>query len=110
MVWHGLAWHGMAWHGMEWLGMARHDMISRFFCSAGETVFSFAAAAAAAAAAPSLSAAALPPLPPDHHHHHCLPTGKGRAGMLLLKNTILPRILLRRTKVQCADVLALPPR
>jgi DNA repair protein RAD16 len=30
--------------------------------------------------------------------------------MLLLKNTILPAILMRRTKVQCADDLALPPR
>ena len=30
--------------------------------------------------------------------------------MLLLKNQILPKILLRRTKVQCADSLALPPR
>jgi DNA repair protein RAD16 len=30
--------------------------------------------------------------------------------MLILKNQIMPRILLRRTKVQCADDLALPPR
>jgi hypothetical protein len=37
-------------------------------------------------------------------------TGKGRSAMLLLKNTIMPRILMRRTKVQCADDLALPPR
>ncbi|KAK9813234.1 hypothetical protein WJX72_011166 [[Myrmecia] bisecta] len=36
--------------------------------------------------------------------------GKGRAAMRVLKNEILERILLRRTKVQCADVLALPPR
>ncbi len=36
--------------------------------------------------------------------------GKGRKAMLLLKHQILPKILLRRTKVQCADVLALPPR
>lgn len=30
--------------------------------------------------------------------------------MLLLKNRLLPTILIRRTKVQCADELALPPR
>ena len=30
--------------------------------------------------------------------------------MLILKNDILPRILIRRTKAQCADDLALPPR
>lgn len=36
--------------------------------------------------------------------------GKGRQAMLLLKREILARTLLRRTKVQCADVLALPPR
>ena len=36
--------------------------------------------------------------------------GKGRKAMLLLKQDILTKILLRRTKVQCADVLALPPR
>lgn len=36
--------------------------------------------------------------------------GRGRKAMLLLKNQILTKILLRRTKVQCADVLALPPR
>lgn len=36
--------------------------------------------------------------------------GKGRKAMQLLKRDILTRILLRRTKVQCADVLALPPR
>ena len=36
--------------------------------------------------------------------------GKGRKAMLLLKQEILTKILLRRTKVQCADVLALPPR
>lgn len=30
--------------------------------------------------------------------------------MLVLRNEIMPRVLLRRTKVQCADVLALPPR
>jgi DNA repair protein RAD16 len=36
--------------------------------------------------------------------------GKGRHAMLVLRNQILPRILLRRTKVQCADMLALPPR
>ena len=36
--------------------------------------------------------------------------GKGRKAMLLLKRKILTKILLRRTKVQCADVLALPPR
>ncbi len=36
--------------------------------------------------------------------------GKGRKAMLLLKQDILTKILLRRTKVQCADVLSLPPR
>jgi len=36
--------------------------------------------------------------------------GKGRKSMVLLKQEILTKILLRRTKVQCADVLALPPR
>jgi len=36
--------------------------------------------------------------------------GKGRTAMRVLKEEILPAILLRRTKVQCADVLALPPR
>ena len=36
--------------------------------------------------------------------------GKGRVAMRLLKTEILEKILLRRTKVQCADVLALPPR
>eukprot|EP00884_Botryococcus_braunii_P002146 jgi/Botrbrau1/11932/Bobra.341_1s0001.2 len=36
--------------------------------------------------------------------------GQGRAAMRLLKREILERILLRRTKVQCADVLMLPPR
>ena len=36
--------------------------------------------------------------------------GNGRRAMLVLKHHILSRILLRRTKVQCADVLALPPR
>ncbi|GAX83352.1 hypothetical protein CEUSTIGMA_g10777.t1 [Chlamydomonas eustigma] len=36
--------------------------------------------------------------------------GKGRSAMLLLKNKIMPTILLRRTKVQCADDLCLPPR
>lgn len=36
--------------------------------------------------------------------------GKGRAAMRLLKNEILEKVLLRRTKVQQADVLALPPR
>lgn len=35
---------------------------------------------------------------------------QGRAAMRLLKNEILDKVLLRRTKVQCADVLALPPR
>ena len=36
--------------------------------------------------------------------------GPGRLAMRVLKEEILPAILLRRTKVQCADVLALPPR
>ena len=30
--------------------------------------------------------------------------------MLLLRNEILPKLLLRRTKDQCADDLTLPPR
>jgi hypothetical protein len=38
------------------------------------------------------------------------PAGKGRVAMQLLRNTLLPAILLRRTKLQCADDLALPPR
>lgn len=38
------------------------------------------------------------------------PPGKGRTALLLLKNGILPSLLMRRTKVQCADDLALPPR
>ncbi|GIM01562.1 hypothetical protein Vretimale_6352, partial [Volvox reticuliferus] len=37
-------------------------------------------------------------------------SGRGRTALMLLKNRILPAILLRRTKVQCADDLALPPR
>lgn len=37
-------------------------------------------------------------------------TGKGANAMLTLKNEVLDRTLLRRTKVQQADVLALPPR
>ena len=36
--------------------------------------------------------------------------GQGRAAMRLLKKEILDKILLRRTKLECADVLALPPR
>ncbi|KAK9828076.1 hypothetical protein WJX81_000538 [Elliptochloris bilobata] len=36
--------------------------------------------------------------------------GKGKTAMSLLKNEIMDKILLRRTKLQCADVLALPPR
>ncbi len=36
--------------------------------------------------------------------------GKGRTAMALLKHEIMDKILLRRTKLQCADVLALPPR
>ena len=36
--------------------------------------------------------------------------GCGRQAMRLLKTEILEKTLLRRTKVQCADVLALPPR
>lgn len=46
------------------------------------------------------------PAPPLHTLH----AGKGRSAMLLLKNRLLPTILIRRTKVQCADELALPPR
>ena len=38
------------------------------------------------------------------------PPPQGRSAMLLLKNRIMPAVLLRRTKVQCADDLALPPR
>lgn len=37
-------------------------------------------------------------------------SGKGRTAMRVLKEEILPAILLRRTKVGCADVLSLPPR
>eukprot|EP00191_Tetraselmis_sp_GSL018_P011900 CAMPEP_0177603418 /NCGR_PEP_ID=MMETSP0419_2-20121207/15501_1 /TAXON_ID=582737 /ORGANISM="Tetraselmis sp., Strain GSL018" /LENGTH=1172 /DNA_ID=CAMNT_0019097187 /DNA_START=210 /DNA_END=3726 /DNA_ORIENTATION=+ len=36
--------------------------------------------------------------------------GKGGAAMQLLRTEVLPKILLRRTKVQCADELSLPPR
>ena len=36
--------------------------------------------------------------------------GKGARAMRVLKQHILARVLLRRTKVDCADVLALPPR
>ncbi len=36
--------------------------------------------------------------------------GKGKHAMLVLRREILPKILLRRTKVQCSDDLALPPR
>ena len=36
--------------------------------------------------------------------------GKGREAMLTLKHEVLHCTLLRRTKVQQADVLALPPR
>ena len=36
--------------------------------------------------------------------------GKGYDAMLILKNEVLARTLLRRTKEQCADDLALPPR
>ena len=36
--------------------------------------------------------------------------GKGNRAMRVLKQHILARVLLRRTKVDCADVLALPPR
>jgi DNA repair protein RAD16 len=37
-------------------------------------------------------------------------SGRGRSAMRLLRSEILEKVLLRRTKVQCADVLALPPR
>lgn len=37
-------------------------------------------------------------------------TGRGQKAMELLRNVVLDRILMRRTKVQQADVLALPPR
>jgi len=37
-------------------------------------------------------------------------SGKGAAAMRVLKHEVLDRTLLRRTKVQQADVLALPPR
>ena len=37
-------------------------------------------------------------------------SGKGAAAMRTLKHEVLARTLLRRTKVQQADVLALPPR
>eukprot|EP00892_Ulva_mutabilis_P003353 jgi/Ulvmu1/138/UM001_0142.1 len=36
--------------------------------------------------------------------------GRGRTAMLILKHQILPVVLLRRTKLQCAADLALPPR
>jgi hypothetical protein len=36
--------------------------------------------------------------------------GKGRAALRVLRSEVLDRTLLRRTKVQQADVLALPPR
>mmetsp|Transcript_8330 Transcript_8330/g.23887 ORF Transcript_8330/g.23887 Transcript_8330/m.23887 type:complete len:988 (-) Transcript_8330:202-3165(-) len=36
--------------------------------------------------------------------------GKGATAMQLLRTEVLPKILLRRTKVQCADELSLPPR
>jgi DNA repair protein RAD16 len=36
--------------------------------------------------------------------------GKGYDAMMILKNEVLARTLLRRTKEQCADDLALPPR
>ena len=36
--------------------------------------------------------------------------GKGHTAMMTLKNTVLNTCLLRRTKEQCADDLALPPR
>ncbi|CAG9463875.1 unnamed protein product [Pedinophyceae sp. YPF-701] len=36
--------------------------------------------------------------------------GRGRAALLRLRHDILNSLLLRRTKVQCADDLALPPR
>ena len=36
--------------------------------------------------------------------------GRGRTAMLILKHQILPKLLLRRTKMDCADDLALPPR
>jgi hypothetical protein len=69
----------------------------------------------------------LGPLPPVGSHgtmgHYCWwnkyvanpikahgYAGKGRDAMRVLKQEILSRVLLRRTKVQCADVLALPPR
>ena len=36
--------------------------------------------------------------------------GRGKAAMLLLKHEILEKILMRRTKLECADDLFLPPR
>jgi len=36
--------------------------------------------------------------------------GKGRVAMGILRKDVLPKILMRRTKVQCADELSLPPR
>jgi DNA repair protein RAD16 len=36
--------------------------------------------------------------------------GRGRTALMILKHQILPKLLLRRTKVECADDLALPPR
>ena len=36
--------------------------------------------------------------------------GRGRAALMILKHQILPKLLLRRTKLDCAEDLALPPR
>lgn len=37
-------------------------------------------------------------------------SGRGHDAMLILKNEVLAKTLLRRTKQECADSLALPPR
>jgi DNA repair protein RAD16 len=36
--------------------------------------------------------------------------GRGRTALMILKHQILPQLLLRRTKVECAGDLELPPR
>lgn len=49
--------------------------------------------------------------PPSHHRYHHSPSlNPPPSQNQILKREILPRVLLRRTKVQCADDLALPPR
>jgi DNA repair protein RAD16 len=42
--------------------------------------------------------------------NHGMATGPGKRAMQQLRQTVLPAIMLRRTKLEEADVLALPPR